>query len=155
MLTNFLMLWINHRIGPEAFLCQFLDWYLEACCRYSWKTQPAKFAFPPCMYCRQGLKEMLYSSVHINKSKVLHMINFWRPAAYWNSSVDCGVQNRPIIAYKVSKEALWTRLWYYQRFSIKIIGPSKIRVMVLWIHFCEPTCTVHHWNYAGPIFQAN
>ena len=29
-----------------------------------------------------------------------------------NSSVDCGVQNRPIFVYKVTKEALWTVVWY-------------------------------------------
>ena len=38
----------NHVIGPEDYLCQFSDSYLEACGRNSRKTQPAKFAIPPC-----------------------------------------------------------------------------------------------------------
>ena len=39
----------NHSIGPEDYLCQFLDWYLKAWCSISRKTQPEKFAFPLCM----------------------------------------------------------------------------------------------------------
>ena len=35
-------------IRPEYYLCQFSDLYLEAWCRNSRKTQPAKFAVPPC-----------------------------------------------------------------------------------------------------------
>ena len=38
------------RTRPENYLCQFLDSYLEACGRNSRKTQPAKFAVPPCNY---------------------------------------------------------------------------------------------------------
>ena len=52
---NFLMLWNDHRIGPEDYLCQSLDWYLEACCRYLRITQPAKFAFPPCRFAGKRL----------------------------------------------------------------------------------------------------
>ena len=36
------------RIRPANYLCQFSDLYLEAWCRNSRKTQPAKFAVPPC-----------------------------------------------------------------------------------------------------------
>ena len=44
------MLWFCNRIRPEDYLCQFSDSYLEACGRNLRKTQPAKFAVPPCMY---------------------------------------------------------------------------------------------------------
>ena len=37
-------------IRPEDHLCQFLDWYLEPCCRNTQRPQPAKFGFPPCTF---------------------------------------------------------------------------------------------------------
>ena len=35
---------------------------------------------------------------------------------------DCGVNNRPYVAPKVSKEAKWIRLWYSKGVLSKIIG---------------------------------
>ena len=57
-------------------------------------------------------------------------IDFWaiKLQSLWvriykgNLIVYCGVHNRPIFSYNLSKEALWKRLWFSWRVCIKIFA---------------------------------
>ena len=50
------MLLSSHRIRPKSYPCQFLNSYLEECCKNSRKTQPAKFVVTPCRHqIQQGI----------------------------------------------------------------------------------------------------
>ena len=65
-----------------------------------------------------------------------------------NSHVDYRVNNWPFFAYKVSKNCLWTGLWYSWRVCVKIIGfkgtvgRQKIGYLRLMIHCIEVNRTV-------------